>query len=103
MYTGKGLIKIMANGDDDKNNEDSVFHPETVHTKRDGCTDEAKEAKQTWYEYCDWIFSDYCFEEKGQDLKIGSTRNAKKTWKYSGWFWGDEQKDYERDDDDDKH
>ena len=47
MYTGKGLIKIMANGDDDKNNEDSDYHPETVHTKRDGCTDEAKEAKQT--------------------------------------------------------
>ena len=43
MYTGKGLIMIMANGDD----EDSDYHPETVHTKRDGCTDEAKEAKQT--------------------------------------------------------
>ena len=47
MYTGKGLKMIMVNGDDDKNNEDSDYHPETVHAKRDGCTDEAKEAKQT--------------------------------------------------------
>ena len=37
----------MANGDDDKKIEDSDYDPETVHTKRDGCTDEAKEAKQT--------------------------------------------------------
>ena len=36
---------IMANGNGDKNNEDHDNYPETVHTKRDWCTDEAKEAK----------------------------------------------------------
>ena len=47
MYTGKGLIMIMANSIDEKNNDDCDYYPETVHTKRDGCTDETEEAKQS--------------------------------------------------------